>query len=235
MELTPTAFDLWFINQLAQFLGRSRLLDLGVQSAIYHNVLGGVWYGAVLFVFWVRAGQQDDEATRRRVVTTLLGSLVAVLLMILAGALLSWPPPVYHPSLAGLYPPYIYTHPGPNSFPSQSTTLYAAVAAGVFSLHKATGTLLWVGIVLLVGLPRIYAGGHYPSDVLAGIILGLAGYGAARHLLEPRLVRQVEGIFKGKTWLRVLGQLTVFAWILQVATEFREVVWLKNALQYLLK
>ena len=89
--------------------------------------------------------------------------------------------------------------------------------------------------MLLVGLPRIYVGGHYPSDVLAGIILGLAGYGAARYLQEPSLVRQVEGIFKGKTWLRALGQLTVFAWILQVATEFRDVVWLKSALQYLLK
>jgi membrane-associated phospholipid phosphatase len=155
--------------------------------------------------------------------------------MLVAQALVVWPPPIYHPSLSSLYPRYIFTNPEGSSFPSQSVTVYGSLAAGIYSLHKAAGWFLWMGVVLLVGLPRIYVGGHYPTDVLAGIILGLVGYGAARYWLEPWLVRHVEGIFKGKTWLRVLGQLTVFAWILQVATGFRDVVWLKNALQYLLK
>ena len=235
MWLAPTGFDLWFIRQLAQLLGRWRLLDMGVQSAIQHNVLGGFWYAAALFVFWIRGGQPESEAVRRRILTTLAGSLIALLLMLLAATLIAWPPPFHHAGLAELYPRYIYRNESASSFPSQSTTLYAAVAAGVFSLHRVTGSLLWVGVVLLVGLPRIYVGGHYPTDVLAGIVLGLAGYATARFLLEPRLALPMARVFKGKTWLRVLGELVVFAWILQVAVEFRDVVWLNNVLRYFLK
>lgn len=235
MWLTPTGFDLWFIRQLAQLLGWSHLLDIGVQSAIQHNVLGGLWYAAALFVFWIRGGQQENEAVRRRILTTLVGSLIALLLMLLAATLIAWPPPFHHAGLAELYPRYIYRNESASSFPSQSTTLYAAVASGVSSLHRVTGSLLWVGVVLLVGLPRMYVGGHYPTDVLAGMVFGLAGYTTARYLLEPRLARPTERVFKGRMWLQVLGELVVFAWILQVAVGFRDVVWLKNVLRYFLK
>jgi membrane-associated phospholipid phosphatase len=235
MWLVPTGFDLWFIRHLAQLLGRWRMFDMGVQSAIRHNVLGGFWYAAALFVLWVRGSQQENEAVRRRILTTLVGSLIAIVFMLLAATLIAWPPPFHHAGLAELYPRYIYRNESASSFPSQSTTLYAAVAAGVFSLHRVAGWLLWAGVVLLVGLPRIYVGGHYPTDVLAGVVLGLAGYATARYLLEPRLARPMERVFQGKTWLRVLGELVVFAWILQVAVGFRDVVWLNNVLRYFLK
>jgi undecaprenyl-diphosphatase len=226
---------LWFTAQLAQFLDRYPLFDLSIQSAIYHNVLGGFWYGAALFVFWVRSNRTGQEATRRRILTILLGSLIAILLMLVAQALVVWPPPIHHPSLSGLYPRYIYTNPEGSSFPSQSVTVYASLAAGIYSLHRAAGWFLWAGVVILVALPRMYVGGHYPSDVLAGAILGLAGYAAARYFLESRLVPHLERFFEGRTWMRVLAEAVVFTWILQVAVGFRDVVWLKNALQYLLK
>jgi undecaprenyl-diphosphatase len=230
----PTRFDLWFTAQLAEFLGQHPLFDLAVQSAIYHNVLGGFWYAAALFVLWLRGSQEGNEAARRRMLTILLGSLIAILLMLVAQALVVWPSPIHHPSLSSLYPRYIYANPEGSSFPSQSVTLYASLAAGIYSLHKATGWFLWVGVVVLVGLPRIYVGGHYPSDVLAGITLGLAGYASARYLLEPRLVPRLERVFTGRIWLRLLGEVIVFTWILQVAIGFREAVWLRNCLRFLL-
>jgi len=233
MLLAPTHFDLWFTAQLAEFLGQRPLFDLAVQSAIRHNVLGGFWYAAALFVLWLRGSQEGNEATRRRMLTILLGSLIAILLMLVAQALVVWPPPIHHPSLSSLYPRYIYTNPEGSSFPSQSVTLYASLAAGIYSLHKATGWFLWAGVVVLVGLPRIYVGGHYPSDVLAGIILGLAGYASARYLLEAWLVPRLERVFTGRMWLRLLGEVIVFTWILQVAIGFREAVWLRNCLRFL--
>ncbi len=118
-----------------------------------------------------------------------------------------------------------------NSFPSQSTALYAAVAAGMFSLHKVVGSALWIGVGLIVGLPRLYIGGHYPSDVLVGAILGLLGYFCARTFLEPSLSPYLERLFEQRTWSRVVGELIVFVWILQTGVEFREVVWIKNILQ----
>ena len=235
MWLVPTELDIWFSAQLAEFLGQCPLFDLAVQSAIRHNVLGGFWYAAALFVLWLRGSQEGNEATRRRMLTILLGSLIAILLIPVAQALVVWPPPIHCPRLAHLYPRYIEGNPDSSSFPSQSTTLYAALAAGIYSCHRLTGSLLWVGVAVLVGLPRIYVGGHYLSDVLAGIVLGMAGYAGARYFLESRLVPPIERSFRSRTWVRVLGEAVMFAWIYQVAVEFRDVVWLKRALEYLLK
>jgi undecaprenyl-diphosphatase len=234
MYLFPTPFDIWFTGLLARHLGQSRFFDLSIQGAIAHNLLGGLWYAAPLFIFWVWGAAPGGEATRRRVLTTLLGSLIAIVLMMVAESLIILPPPSRIPELSGLFPSYIRPNPDPSSFPSQSATLYAAVAAGVFSLHKITGWLLWVGVFLIVGIPRIYVGGHYPSDVVAGALLGLAGYALARFLLEQRVVARSETLFNGKGWLRVGGELFVFAWILQVSDEFRGVVWARGALHLLL-
>jgi hypothetical protein len=118
-----------------------------------------------------------------------------------------------------------------NSFPSQSTAVYAAVAAGIFSLHKIVGLILWVGVGLIVALPRLYLGGHYPSDVLVGSVLGLLGYFCARTFLEPSLSPYLERLFGQSSWPRVAEELVVFVWILQTGVEFREVVWIKNILQ----
>lgn len=234
MFLIPTPFDVWLATRLAHGLGRYPLFDYCVQSGIRHNVLGGIGYSTALFVLWVHGGQPGQEVMRRRILTILLGSLIAIQLTVLAGAVIAWEPPARYPSLALLYLQYVGGDPSTNSFPSQSTALYVAVAAGVYSLHRFTGWLLWAGVFLLVALPRMYVGGHWASDILVGVILGAGGYAGARYLFESTLVPQVDRVFHGGTWLRAVAQILVFGWILQVALEFRDVVWVKDALIKLL-
>lgn len=233
MFLSPTRFDIWLANLLAHLLKFHPLLDLAVQSGIGHEVLGGMGYAAALFVFWVQGSQPGNEVIRRRLLTTLMGSLIAVGLTIFAGTIITWQPPAHYRSLAFLYSQFMEANSNANSFPSQSTAVYAAVASGVYSLHRLTGSLLWAGVLLLVGLPRMYVGGHWTSDILAGLALGLTGYAAARYLLESTVVPYVDRVFRGSGWLQTLAEIVVFAWILQVALEFRDVVWARNSLRYL--
>lgn len=141
MLLTPTSFDVWAISQLVHLLRRHPLFDLCIQGGIQHNLLGGVWYAVARFYSWVRGNQAGKEEARHPVLTTFWGSMVAIALMLLAGEVVEWLRPIRYPTLAHLCPGYIDPGPDLNSFPSQSTTLYAAVACGV---------------VLLIGLPRIY-------------------------------------------------------------------------------
>ena len=231
VTLTPTRFDIWIITNLAKFLGRYPLFDLGVESAIRHNVFGGICFAGCIFIFWMQGARPGGQRVRQRVLTILFGLLMTIVLSLLSSELASWLPPSRNPTLAHFYPPYLMENTNSNSFPSQSSALYAAVAAGIFSLNKVVGSALWVGVGLIVGLPRLYVGGHYPSDVLVGSILGLLGYFCARTFLEPSLSPYLERLFEQKTWPRVVGELIVFAWILQTGVEFREVVWIKNILQ----
>lgn len=64
------------------------------------------------------------------------------------------------------------------SFPSDHTTVAAAIAFGLLFLtrFKTTGWLVFLGAVV-VGLARILAGVHYPFDIAAGLLTGLVGAG----------------------------------------------------------
>lgn len=61
-----------------------------------------------------------------------------------------------------------------SSFPSDTTALAFALAAGVWCRSRALGTAALVWAALFVGLPRIFAGFHYPSDIVAGALIGVA-------------------------------------------------------------
>ena len=60
---------------------------------------------------------------------------------------------------------------GIDSFPSGHTTTVFA-AAVVFSLFKPSWKVGFFAVAVVIGLARVLAGAHYPSDVLAGATLG---------------------------------------------------------------
>ena len=67
----------------------------------------------------------------------------------------------------------IYRSTDPHSFPSghaARSTMLAVVALGLGPLWLGLALLIWAP---LVGLARIILGVHYPSDILAGMVLGL--------------------------------------------------------------
>lgn len=66
----------------------------------------------------------------------------------------------------------LITKPTSYSFPS-GHTLSSFAVAGVLSTYFTEYRLIFIGIALLIALSRMYLYVHYPTDVIAGIILGL--------------------------------------------------------------
>lgn len=73
-----------------------------------------------------------------------------------------------------------------SSFPSGHTVIAFALAP-VLSHRLPAGRAYFYTIAVLVGLTRVYLGLHYPTDVLAGAALGLAGGLAAVRYRERLL------------------------------------------------
>jgi membrane-associated phospholipid phosphatase len=233
MQLSPTGFDLWLARKLGECLGRSPLFDQCIQSGLRHYVLGGLWYAGAMFVFWVQAVRRGEREKRLRVITTIVGSAITILLALAAGAVITWPPPMRNPQLAHFFPPYLEPNPNASSFPSMSTAVYGSVAAGIYSIHRMAGLFLWVALPLLVSLPRMYVGGHWFSDIVAGLAFGLIGYALAHYLLETPLLGRLEmSLASHQQWM-IVADFFMFVWILEVAVEFREAVWLVHAYQIL--
>ena len=88
------------------------------------------------------------------------------------------------------------THAASSSFPSghamSATVVYGTVAYLLARLQKHAWSrtitlLLAVIMIVLICLTRLYLGVHYPSDVLGGIIIGLAWSGFCMATLEASL------------------------------------------------
>jgi len=88
------------------------------------------------------------------------------------------------------------THAASSSFPSghamSATVVYGTVAYLLARLQKhgwsrALTLLVAVLLIALICLTRLYLGVHYPSDVLGGIIVGLAWSGFCMATLEASL------------------------------------------------
>jgi undecaprenyl-diphosphatase len=87
----------------------------------------------------------------------------------------------------------LISHAADNSFPSDHATV-AAAAAVVAALAWRRWAAVFLVLAFAIGLGRIYAGVHFPGDVLAGFVIGassaLIAWVACEQQLRPRLLER---------------------------------------------
>ena len=127
------------------------------------------------------------------------------------------------PEIAAVYPPIFYDYRLDwNAFPSDHMALYLAVAFGVFLVRRALGAALIGWCLVGVGFPRLYAGYHYPLDILGGMAVAAASLALVwprRGWLRPWFGKalQLAGHYPA------LAMAAMFCLCFQIATVFNTV------------
>jgi len=114
----------------------------------------------------------------KEIATFFVGGVLAWLLAQILKAIFAMPRPFI--ALPDVH--LLINETGFDSFPSGHATFFAALAASIYFYHtegpehsrgKKLGLILGF-FALLIGLARIIGGAHFPVDILAGYLLGIA-------------------------------------------------------------
>lgn len=158
-------------------------------EALVTNPLLSTWvFAAVFYCYWTK---DDGQKTWRRtgLLQTLLALALAVLITLILRPWIHWPAPNLNPEFQALFPRYLWGSGNENCFPSHSTLAYFVVALGFFPLHRQLSLALALASLLLVALPRVYLGGHYPMDVLFSCALAAVALFLVRRWTLPHGLR----------------------------------------------
>ncbi len=180
----------WDINlymTLEHWHGKSALFDaLMIQIANDGLYL----YALFLLIIWFVARRPENRLRYRE---TALSAVIAGVLGLLINIIISHIWFRTRPFVALHTTPLIH-HAADASFPSDHTTGSMGLAAGAFVYDRKIG--IFFGIFsLLIGFARVYVGIHYPTDVLAGWIIGIGcGYAvvASKRFVKPFITSLID-------------------------------------------
>ncbi len=154
---------------LEHWHGKSALFD----TLMIHIANDGLYlYAIFLLIIWF-IGRQTDNRQRFR--EAALSAVIAGVIGLIINIIISHIWFRTRPFVALHTTPLIH-HAADASFPSDHTTGSMGLAAGAFVYDRKIGVFFGV-FSLLIGFARVYVGVHYPTDVLAGWVIGiLCGY-----------------------------------------------------------
>ncbi len=167
--------DMTILNGLNNFSHLSWKFDFIVHFISFNHLVKG---GVLLTLFWwLWFKKKTQPYVQQHLTSTLYGCFVA---MVLARALQLLLPfrlrPLHEQGLEFVLPytmrPMIMK--GWSSFPSDHAVLFFALSVGIVFVSKKAGIFALIYTTLVISLPRMYLGLHYPTDILGGACIGIS-------------------------------------------------------------
>lgn len=143
------------------------LMTFGAEYLIYLTLVG-------MFIVTLK-GKANE---RKALLLTILALPIAVIIIKIIHLFISEPRPFVSYDIVPLI-----NHQADASFPSRHATIMAVVAFS-YTYFKSKWASLFLILMLLVGLSRIYVGVHYPLDIIGGFVVGLISLIVTRQIVN---------------------------------------------------
>ena len=174
--------DAEIVLWLNQWAGRSATLD-AIEKLIVSDYFIPVSMSLCLLAMWfVGKDTRTRDAHQRAVLRALIAVGFANLVVLMLNQHYFRDRPFANHELT-----LLFYQPTDSSFPANPAAVAFAMASGMWEGSRKLGAFLY-GLATLWGLSRVYAGVFYPSDVVAGAVIGvgishLVAFGLS--LIEP--------------------------------------------------
>ena len=163
--------DNFIINMLNTLAQNASILTKIMFIIVDNYLLKGGVIMAVLWYLWFKENSISSH-NREKIILTLYSTIIAI---ILGRGLQNFLPyrarPILHSEFN--FPYQLYGLDTWSSFPSDHAILFFGLATGIFRVSKKWGLFSYVYTLVIICLPRIYLGFHYPTDVLVGAAIGI--------------------------------------------------------------
>jgi len=158
--------DVWLFHALNDFVGAVPLIDW-LTRALVNDYAVPTAMSLVAVALWF-AGATPEERTRnqRAVIFIALALLFCNALIKDLSYVYFRPRPFATESVK-----LLFYRPSVSSFPSIPIEVAFSFAAGAWYANRRVSRMLFI-LGTLYALARVYAGVHYPSDVIAGALIG---------------------------------------------------------------
>jgi undecaprenyl-diphosphatase len=178
-------FDYLIIAWFNQFSHQSWVFDKTIGFIAGNNLVKGGVFISIVWWSWFK-NEKINTNQRRNLIATLCASLLAALLSRALALVLPFRlRPMHENDLSIIYPfgADLVSLDGWSSLPSDHAALFFAVSTGLWFVSKKIGLFAYGYTLFFICLPRIYLGYHYPSDLMAGAVIGFLVAIVCNHML----------------------------------------------------
>ncbi len=162
-----------------------------------NNLFKGAVIAAIIWWLWFKPSKMI-ELTREKIISTVIVSGISIVLARLLTHLLPFRArPFSNPEVGLTFPRGQEALESWSSFPSDHAVLFFCLATGVYLCSRSLGKLAFFHAIVFVCLPRIYLGFHYPTDILAGALIGIGmGLLGNRSAVRHFIVKPINFVMK---------------------------------------
>jgi membrane-associated phospholipid phosphatase len=233
---------------LQELMGRSWLFDSLISLATSNQLVKAVVIGCCFVAAWFSAGEEKVYRTRRTLVLTILAGVIAIgLCKGISKSVLSPRPLLFASNLyllegqsftksesLKLREPldeegqaYVRNFAGGGfddddlvSFPSDHAALFVSISVGILLIHRSLGSLAMIWTIVVILLPRIISGMHWPADIAAGAAIGGVCTVLVVSIFNKRTIPVLDRLIKWSLGQPALSSALVFAVIFEACNSY---------------